>query len=79
MIAVISTHAGLSLRSSTFEGGTGDLCLKLHFGDPKNSAPAHRQRPLTLPNGRVTISHNERFRYRPISMTLAHASAIQSP
>ena len=63
----------------TFAGGTGNLCVMPHLDGSKSPGSADRQRFVTLPTARVTASHNEWFRYQPISVTLAQSAAIQSP
>jgi hypothetical protein len=79
MIVMISNAADLQLRSLAFAGRTGDLCVKPHLGGSTSSCPTDRQTLVTLPIGRATVSHNERFRNQPISMTIAQTAAIQSP
>ena len=74
-----SSCTDLVVDPLTFAGGTGNLCVKPHLDASKSSGPADRQRSVTLPTGRVTASHNEWFRYQPISVTLAQSAAIQSP
>jgi hypothetical protein len=79
MIVMISTAADLQLRSLAFAGRTGTLCLKPYLGRLTSSGPTDGQTLVTLPFGRATVSHNERFRDQLISMTIAQTAAIQSP
>ena len=76
MIVVTTACTDSPLQSLTFAGGMGKLCVTIHFDGRNSTGPTRRESLVTLPMGRVTVSHND---YQPISMTLAQSAAIQSP